>query len=166
MPQIVACGGRKQAYDDFCIAIRAKQPAMLLVDAEDAVTLASPWDHLAHRQGDQWPRPDGSTEEQCHLMVRCMESWLIADRDTLGEYFGQGFNERALPAKGADIETVLKVTVYKSLSDATRNCRTKARYGKGEHSFDLLARIDPAKVTAASKWAATFVAALKQAMAP
>lgn len=40
--------------------------------------------------------------------------------------------------------------------------KSKAEYGKGEHSFPLLARIDPATVMAASPWAKRFVDELKK----
>ncbi len=91
-----------------------------------------------------------------------MESWLIADRQTLAAYFGKDFRDSALPPPGRDIESVPKADLFKALASATQNC--KAQYGKGQNSFDILSQIDPAKVTAASKRAAAFVASVKQAM--
>jgi hypothetical protein len=44
------------------------------------------------------------------------------------------------------------------------NCKTKAPYGKGEHSFKLLALIDPTKVANASPWANRFINELKKKM--
>jgi hypothetical protein len=165
MPRVVACGGRKQAYDDFCIALtEAKHAAMLLVDSEGPVSVASPWAHLLQRSGDHWPTPTGAADDDCHLMVQCMESWLLADRATLTAFFGQGYNDKALPAAQASVEPVPKEKLILALADATRNCKTKAAYGKGEHSFLLLARIDPARVTESSPWAARFVTTLKAKM--
>jgi hypothetical protein len=46
---------------------------------------------------------------------------------------------------------------YKILATATKSCKTKAKCGKGEHAFKLLAKIDPAKVTQATPWAKRFV---------
>ena len=37
MPRIVACGGRRQAYEAFCTAIENGEKALLLVDSECAV---------------------------------------------------------------------------------------------------------------------------------
>jgi len=51
---------------------------------------------------------------------------------------------------------------YQSLKTATAHCKTKAEYGKGAHSFKLLALIDPAKVTGASGWAERFINELKR----
>ncbi len=166
MPRIVACGGRKQAYDDFCIALRQGQrAAMLLVDSEDPVTVSSPWMHLLQRPGDAWPTPPDATDDECHLMVQCMESWFLADRDTLKTFFGQGYDANALPPVQNSIETVPKIVLYQALAKATKDCKTKEQYGKGEHSFLLLALVDPARVTAASKWANRFVTLLKKTMA-
>jgi hypothetical protein len=165
MPRIVACGGRRQAYDDFCTALKqGVHAAMLLVDSEDPVTGQSPWAHLLQRQEDRWPCPPNATDADCHLMVQCMESWVLTDRRTLGTFFGQGFNPSVLPRAGANIETVPKAAVYQALADATHACKTKAPYAKGEHSFKLLARIDPEQVTAASRWAGRFVTTLRSKM--
>jgi hypothetical protein len=166
MPRIVACGGRRQAYDDFCTALlQGKHGAMLLVDSEGPVTVSSPWAHLLQRSGDAWPMPPGATDDECHLMVQCMESWFLADRDTVKTFFGQGYDANALPSVQNPIETISKRTLYQALAGATRDCKTKEPYGKGEHSFLLLALIDPAKVTAASPWANRLVTILTRTMA-
>jgi len=34
---VVACGSRQMAYEDYCVAVRNGQPAMLLVDSEAPV---------------------------------------------------------------------------------------------------------------------------------
>jgi Domain of unknown function (DUF4276) len=166
MPRIVACGDRRSAYEDFCTAVANGEEALLLVDSEFAVADAHqagashdwlPWHHLAQRAGDGWQRPLTATESQCHLMVECMEAWLIADRASLGDFYGQGFRENALPKVATGIETVSKATLYTALADATKDCKPKGAYGKGAHSFKLLAALDPQKVVAASLWAKRFV---------
>lgn len=168
MPRIVACGSRQNAYDDFCTALRSGNPAMLLVDSEAPVAGEQapwqPWQHLLNRAGDKWVQPAGANNEHCHLMVQCMEAWFLADRQALQVFFGQGFNVNALPAVSSPIEGVTKQQIYQSLANATKDCKTKAPYGKGEHSFKLLALIDPAKVTAASGWAKRFIDEIKKQM--
>jgi hypothetical protein len=175
MPRIVACGGRRQAYDDFCTALTQGHSAMLLVDSEDPVAAQQPqddpekwrpWQHLAQRPGDQWQQPAGSNDLDCHLMVQCMENWFLADRESLSAFFGQGYNGGALPPAGNPVESVTKLTICQGLANATKNCKTKRAYGKGEHSFLLLGQIDPTKVIAASKWASRFVTAIKKALEP
>lgn len=176
MPRIVSCGSRQNAYDDFCIALSNGESAMLLVDSEDKIApallsfdkegkvVADPWTHLLCRVGDKWAKPKGANDNDCHLMVQCMEAWFLADRGTLQTFFGQGFNVNQLPPATTSIEAVAKLQIYQSLADASKRCKTKAAYGKGEHSFKLLALIDPDKVIASSKWAKHFVHELKKRM--
>jgi hypothetical protein len=179
LPRIIACGGREDAFDSFCTALKNGEEALLLVDSEAPVSSVSqpgdageqedrkkwlPWLHLRQRKGDEWKKPEGAEDLQCHLMTQCMESWLLADRDTLKFFFGPGFKENQLPATANPVESVAKEQIYKSLAAATHACKTKAKYGKGEHSFKLLASIDPAKVVDASPWARRFVDVIKAVM--
>lgn len=166
MPRIVACGSRRDAYDSFCTAIESGESAYLLVDSEAPVASQYqrgesetwlPWQHLKQRPGDDWDKPAKAAETDCHLMVQCMESWLLADVSTLKTFFGQGFKENQLPSAANAVEDVAKQDVYRSLANATRNCKTKAPYGKGEHSFKLLAMIKPATVMLAAPWAKRFI---------
>lgn len=129
---------------------------MLLVDAEGPVAAAGPWEHLCAQDG--WARPQGARDEQCHLMVQCMESWFMADRRSLAVYFGSGFRESALPGNTA-VEAIPKADLLGGLDQAARTT-SKGRYSKGEHAFQLLAIVDPSQVTAASPWARRFVEAL------
>ncbi len=165
MPKIIPSGSRRKTYDDFCTAIENNQKAFLLVDSEDLVDAQhqnKPWQHLAARPGDLWAQPTGATDEQCHLMVVCMESWFLADREKLATFFGQGFQASALPAPTRAIESITKQQVYDALSRATAQCKTKAQYGKGQHSFKLLALVSPDTVCTASPWAKRFVDELKK----
>lgn len=172
-PRVVACGGRGDAYDSFCTAIANGEEAFLLVDSEKTVAAQYqqgeseewlPWQHLKERAGDEWEKPAGSEDTDCHLMVQVMESWFLVDRETLKNYFGQGFKENQLPAAANAIESVSKAQVYDALAKATKSCKTKDQYGKGDHSFGLLATIDPTLVMAASPWAKRFVDELKKKM--
>lgn len=173
MPRIVACGGRQNAYDAFCTAMRHDEAAMLLVDSEDAVNSGcqqgepkewKPWLHLQSRPGDKWRKPEKATDQDCHLMVQCMESWFVADMTALEEFFGRGFHAKAVPVAGNDIESIGKSKVYASLVAASRHCESKNAYAKGEHSFRILATISPDRVAAASPWARRFLDTAKQKM--
>ena len=163
-PRIVACGGRSRAYDKFRTALREGRRALLLIDSEASVKHTSPWLHLHNRPGDGWTKPDNATDDHCHLMLECMENWFLADRETLRAFSGQDFRETALPPRSRDIETVPKATAIDALVKATQDCKPTLRYDKGERSFDLLARIDPAKVIKSSRWAKRFVTAVETAM--
>lgn len=161
-PRLVPCGGRGKAFEAFRTAISQGTNALLLVDSEDPVHPAhasppegnwEPWTHL--KQRDNWEKPKNATDDDCHLMVQCMESWFLADWPAVKSFFGHGFAASGLP-KGT-VESILKDDVYNTLQKATQNCKTKAPYGKGLHSFKLLALIDPTKVMAASPWAKRFI---------
>lgn len=166
-PKIVACGSRRNAFESFCIAVANGTEAILLVDSEDVIDALhetnnfQPWLHLKKREGDKWDKPATSNDVDCHLMVQVMESWLLADRPCVQAFFGNGFNSNKLPASERRIESVAKSEIYRAMKDATANCKTKSQYDKGEHSFELLARIDPKKVVAASHWAKRFIDELK-----
>ena len=142
MPAIVACGSRNDAYQSFCMALEnagAEDFPLLLVDSEAPVNQA-PWDHLRTR--DNWAKPDGAADEHAHLMVQCMEAWFLADRRQLQRFYGQGFTANSLP-QNQNVEQVAKADLLNSLDNATRNTKTKGRYRKGEHSFELLGGLDP-----------------------
>lgn len=174
LPRISACGGRRSAYEDYCTAVKSGEAAVLLVDSEAPIIAAHqsaedikdwlPWAHLKSRPGDGWENPKGGVDTDCHLMVEVMESWFMADREVLKDFFNQGFLENQLPAKTRPIESLTKSAVYDALSKATANCKTKAPYGKGDHSFKILAQLDPQKVMEASPWAKRFVDQLKLKM--
>ena len=150
MPGIVACGSRQNAYDSFETAHASQaEVAMLVVDAEGPVTASGPWEHLNARDG--WDRPDAASDGQCHLMVQMMESWFLADTDALESVYGQGFRPQSLP-QNPNIEQVPKQDVDSGLAGATRDTK-KGRYNKGRDSYEILAHVDPARITNASPYA-------------
>jgi hypothetical protein len=153
MPHFVACGSRSEALKDFCTAVRAAGPSefmCLLVDSEDPVEdNTSPWAFLRARQADRWEQPVGTTDENAHLMVQCMEAWFLADPDDVERFFGQGFRRNALPNR-TDVEKIPKRDLFTALEGATRACTTKGQYRKGKLSFELLATIDHEKVATSS----------------
>ena len=153
MPAIVACGSRTQAFRKFEIAVQSAgsdELPLLLVDSEGPVTNGQDVrSHLITR--DKWNPPPNVNDDQIHLMVQCMESWFLADRERLARYFGTGFQSSAL-SKRADIENIPKPDLFSQLANATRNSQ-KQTYSKGQHSFTLLAEIDPIKVIACSPFA-------------
>ncbi len=173
-PRVVACGSRRDAYESFCTAIANGDNAVMLVDSEAPVAAQHrrgesatwrPWGHLNERVGDGWDTPAQSRDSDCHLMVQCMESWFVADRIALSAFFGQGFNKKHLPANPT-LEAVDKTKIYAALAKCTKDCKSKGQYGKGAHSFKLLACIDPNAVSSASPWAKRFLDELGKKTAP
>ena len=148
MPRVVASGTRRKVYDDFCAAIHNNELAMMLVDSEDMVegNDYQPWSFLSGRKADQWTKPHGSFDSQCHL---------------LDDFFGAGFNADELPKGVNSIEQISKERIFDCLKKATQNCKTKKPYGKGAHSFKILALLNPQKIKAASGWAKRLIDELK-----
>lgn len=146
LPRIVRGGGRQQTFDQFLEAVRSGRPdelPILLVDSEGPVVSGrSAWEHL-HVQ-DGWDRPSGTSDQHAFLMVQTTETWLLADRNALRNYFGASFRENRLPSQ-RNLEDVPKETVLRSLARATADCNQQ--YAKGAVSFEILARISPDAVS-------------------
>ena len=162
MPEVMPCGGRSRAYKDFRTSHEnagSDDFPILLVDSEAPVTDADPWEHVRLRVGDGWQRPTGASQDQIHLMVQAMEAWFHADKTTLQEYFGQGFRVASLKQR-PDIDNIPKADLFAGLQAATKGCLKKGEYSKGQHSFEILALIDPAKVRTASAHAGRLLNAL------
>ena len=147
LPRVVASGARNRAFRNFERALRDGDGyPILLVDSEDPVAEADrsdanpsgAWRHLSRR--DDWTRPSCAEDDQAQLMVTTMETWLIADRQTFIAYF-PAVNAGALPPD-ADLENRRKKEVSDTLRNATQSS-SKGRYHKGNHSFDLLGRVQP-----------------------
>ncbi len=72
-------------------------------------------------------------------MIQTMETWIVADRQALADYFGEGFALDALPKE--NLEAVSKDDIAAALRTAVRN--TKGRtYRKLRDGSALLQRID------------------------
>jgi Domain of unknown function (DUF4276) len=133
--QVIPCGSK--AYDDFCSALRGRGAdgvPLLLVDSEGPVKpYHGAWEHLGNR-------PPGVRDVQAQLMAQCMETWLLTDRPQLRAFYSTGFHENKLP-RHTNLEDVHKDEIQKSLKNAT-----EGKYHKGNHSFTLLANLDPEKL--------------------
>ena len=146
LPRVVRGGGRQQTFDQFEAAVgarRANELPILVVDSEGPVVSGrSVWEHLQAK--DRRARPPGVGDEQAFLMVQVMETWLLADRAALRDYFGASFRENRLPSQ-SNLESIAKETVQRSLEHATADCNK--RYDKGRVSFEVLERINPDAVS-------------------
>jgi hypothetical protein len=159
--KFVCCGGRQQAYEAFVnsLAVNPNMINALLVDsetpigsvpqnkAEDAKARIS---HLKQKdgsagrgQGDGWELGNVPSE-QVHLMVQCMEAWIVADPETLEAFYKQNFKRDVLP-KRTDLEQEPKADLYQKLKNATKDTQ-KGEYGTIKHASKLLLVIDPEKV--------------------
>lgn len=142
MPRLSACGGREMAFGDFKTAHAHRRTGdfvALLIDSEDPLrTVDKTWEHLKAR--DNWDQPEATSNEQVLFMTTCMETWIVADRETLTQHYGHRLQANALPHP-INLESRDRHAVQDALTRATRNC-TNA-YSKGKRSFEILEKIDP-----------------------
>ena len=171
LPRVVSCGPRDRAFRTFQRALRKGDGyPILLVDSEDPVADADraeadpsgAWRHLVKRDVS-WERPSGAQDDQAQLMVTTMETWLLADRQTLINYFPD-MNANALPPD-TDLESRRKPDVDTALRDATRPS-SKGRYHKGNHSFDLLGKVQPEELKTRLPHFRRFVETLEARLPP
>jgi hypothetical protein len=156
--EIVVAGSRGEAFNKFCAALAGgDQEVLLLVDSEDvisnlnATTLQTldPWQHLNSGTNPLPSRPRSVTNDHAQLMGVTMETWLVADTNTLASYYGRGFAANRLP-RHAQLEQVPKQQLNNGLEAAT-SATGKGAYTKGgkhDHSFDLLEKLDPVPIEA------------------
>jgi hypothetical protein len=146
--RLVPCGSHQSALDKFMAAV-AQRPSdmnLLLVDAEGPLSSPDPRKHLQAGGG----RTIDCEAEHVHLMVQCMETWIVADDGALAAFYGQHFQANALP-RAQDLESVDKERIAQALKDATRHT-PKGSYHKIRHGSALLGRIDPAMVRARCRY--------------
>jgi hypothetical protein len=142
--KMILSGSRNEAFANFALALSEHPQAfnVLLVDSECRVA-RSRWEHL--RRQDGWDIP-GLSEDHCHLMVQTIEAWLIADPEALARFYGQGFQQRALPRR-QDVEAIAKDDLIRGLDRATARTQ-KGRYHKISHCAELLSLLDRNRVRA------------------
>ena len=160
MPRVIRGKARAQTFDMFVTAIQTARPGevpILLVDAEDAIAPGhSVWQHLKAR--DNWDKPGLAANDQAFLMVRIMETWFLADRRLLRDYFGPDLREQHLKQWPA-LEEVSKQTVLTALEQATASCQRQ--YAKGKVSYELLRKVNPALVETACPHARALLVRLR-----
>jgi hypothetical protein len=142
MPRIVACGGRKNAYDMFNTAMASvgyDEYPILLVDSEDPISSDRPWDHLYI--SDSWGRPVGANDDQAQMMATCMETWIMVDHEALHKVFGSCLLERNLIPVD-NLEKRSRQELLEALKSATNNCGRNKGYDKGKRSFQILAELN------------------------
>lgn len=145
--QLGLYGSRSETFKAFRDATTKKQVdlAVLLVDSEEPVTDNTPDGRAAHlktRDGWAFENVDAS---RVHLMTQCMEAWIVADPDTLEEFYGKGFKKNALPNRQV-LDEEPKASLYSSLKAATKGTK-KGSYGKISHASEILKRLRPSVVT-------------------
>jgi Domain of unknown function (DUF4276) len=147
---IILGGNKSETFKDFQRGIKSHQGSFVsfLIDSDNEIGENETAKSFLEKQNKSWSWKN-VTEDQCHLMVQIMESWFVADVETLKSFYGNNFSANAIP-KHDDLEKVAKVDIEKSLKKATEKT-AKAEYNKIKHGAELLAKMDIHKVRAKSK---------------
>jgi len=160
--RFICCGARDEAYKAFknALKVHSEQINALLVDSESTID-SVPEDrtrdasirvaHLRKKegggvrgQGDGWILSD-DISVRVHLMVQCMEAWIVADPDALETFYKPTFFKKEKLPKRANLEQESKADLYAVLEKETKDSQ-KGKYGKISHAGKLLVLIDPNKV--------------------
>ena len=158
--RIWPCGSRGEARNNYVKALKNGEQAVLLLDSETDVALEQngdhanwePWIHLG------WDKPHGAENKDCHLMVQVMETWFLADIESLKRSCGRNFDAVKLP-KHKNIELIPKAEVFNAMKIASEGKFDKK--ANPEFSYIILSRIDPTLVSSKSPWARRFLDLLK-----
>lgn len=128
--RLTACGSRDEAFKGFMHEIERPTSdfVVLLVDSEGPVR-EPPRLHL--KQRDKWDL-QGVGEDNIHLMIQMMETWIVSDVDTLARFYGNNFRRSVLP-RAANLENTQKRDIERALANATRGT-TKGEYKKIKHA--------------------------------
>lgn len=141
--RIVCAGDRNSAHGAYLNAKKNTGFALLLVDSEDEFPSdAKPTgkERIAFlKKRDRWSFSKEDAE-QVHLMVQCMETWIVADAKALADFYGAKFDGSQLPKK-MNLEDEPKADIQNKLRLATRNS-SKGEYRKLAHASKLLAQLN------------------------
>ena len=117
---------------------------ILLIDSEAPVAdINKPWDALGVKA------PDWADEKNCYLMVQCLETWLLADVDSLKAHYDKSkscFDEKKIKA-WQNLEGTERKTLQDALVKATANCLNPYEHADGNL---IIAVVDRDKLKALS----------------
>jgi hypothetical protein len=136
----IPCGA--EPVRDFCNALRSNPESfnVLLLDNDGRLSFES------LKKRSDWKPPREVDEKEVHWMIQIMESWFLADIETLREYYGPGFDPDHLPGH-PNVEEAPKADVERGLKEATRRTR-KGPYHKTAHAPRILELLKPGQVRA------------------
>ncbi len=149
-----------KAFERYCNGSNSAQSAFLLIDSErEKAQNTANWRFAQENSNLQ--KPTSASEESLGLMVQCMETWFLADRDSAIAYFRLPGDGRPLP-RHANPESVPKLEVLSAFDSASRRVRNR-RYQKGDDALALLAMAQPTKIAAKCPHARIFFSEVMRA---
>ena len=156
--KVIMCGGRQQAYNDFCVALKNPKEGelpILLVDAEAAMQEeGKPWEHLKIRDG--WDKPNNATDDHAFLMVQTMEAWLICDDSAWKAWKSRADTDKLPKIHNGNVETIEKDKLEKGCEAVGKSINFSYLDNKRLSGFGILKNVKPKLVREKSKEANRF----------
>ena len=185
--RFVPSGGRTEAFKTFRNAMDqsgSTRHIVLLVDSEgpipaeidtqdeanrntdDEANSKARVQHLVNRDGWNFK---GVEPSHVHLMVQCMEAWILADPEKMKEFYKKDFRENALP-RLPNLENEAKTSIYSKIAAATKDTQ-KGEYSENNrakitHASKLLEMIRPKEISVRCPRFKTFIRWLNEIVAP
>jgi len=91
------------------------------------------------KKRSDWCDDENIYDEQIHFMVACMESWFMADMETLQKYYGKFFAGEHF--NWDDVEIIARNKIMDALKKATKNTK-KGTYHKTKHAPEILQNLN------------------------
>ena len=73
-----------------------------------------------------------------------METWIIADIETLKDYYGDKLNTNPLNPKSQTLESMVRGQALEAIQKATLNCNNP--YKKGVESYKIIGKLNPSSL--------------------
>ncbi len=177
--KFVPSGGRGETFKTFRNKMDqagSTQHIVLLVDSEgpipaetdtkDEANANARVQHLVNRDGWSFR---GVEPSHVHLMVQCMEAWILADLEQMGKFYKKNFRRNALPQL-PNMENEAKTSIYSKIVAATKDTQkgeySDANNAKITHASKLLEMIRPEEISKRCPRFKTFVRWLDEIVAP
>lgn len=160
LPRVVICGSRSDAIRDYR---NRKGSGVLLIDSEQAVTAATKIQHLLDRKDIDGAHQHQLAEDDIFFMIEAMESWLIADIESIGKKHKRTNPKPSQEARRSvsdQVEKIAKVASHRAITESL-----PANFGKGRR-MELMGLLDPEIVMKMAPEAQSLVNNLKSRGTP
>jgi Domain of unknown function (DUF4276) len=137
LPRVVICGSRGDAIRSYR---NRKGLGVLLVDSEDPVTASTKTQHLLDREDVDHKHKHQLAEEEIFFMIEAMESWLIADIESIASKHTKVDPKPAQNVRKRVQNQVEKIS--KRDSDEALKKSLPENLGKGRR-MELMGLLDP-----------------------
>lgn len=136
----IPCGAGAVKAFKYAIGNNPEAFNILLIDSEGPVS-NSPKEFITNKSRYNF---NDVEESRFHLMIELMESWFVADKDGLSEFYGKGFRRSSLPRR-KNVEKIPKSEVLSSIRNATKDSK-KGKYHKTRHAPRILCDLNTEKI--------------------